>query len=533
MLRGLGLVAAGAALSACGGTPAPTQTPVKVVETKVVEKQVTQVVEKQVTQVVERVVTATPAPQAIPKVYVFANNGYTQFHVEGSEPAKLKQVTDYIKQKVGVEPIGIMAPTGTGGTEKLNLLLSSGSQELDTFVTGDDWAQYKLAIQPVTTLLDKYGPNIKKGALWPKEVWQGLKDSEGNIWGWPRGGGLINTEPWWVRKDMLDKVGLPIPKTLEEVDAAMEAIRKVNPNAKMCLAAVQSNVRRGLVGAFTEYGESNWLDKTDNKIKPPDLQPGFVDYLAKVNDWVKKGWVYEEWIDNGGKPIELLRTGNVAMLTGWYSSITLGVPQIKEAGKDQKWEMALGLKGPKGFCQTYYPRNALHALTRKAKNPEAVVKFVDWLYADVENLLTTTFGLKDTDWGWKWKDRATNTATTNATGGYWGELLPAWGTGLQAQFMPDDPDNLWHNQWIAKWYFVYGNGKTPFDYGVPYDPIALRSAIPTIGDLDRLRQEEVVKFCLGKRPLSEFSAYIAQLEKSGLKSWIDAYTKQYNDYKPK
>jgi multiple sugar transport system substrate-binding protein len=73
MLRMSAVAMGGAALAACGATPTvtpvpPTQTPVKViqtqvvVQTQVVEKQVTSVVEKQVTQVVEKVVTPTPAP---------------------------------------------------------------------------------------------------------------------------------------------------------------------------------------------------------------------------------------------------------------------------------------------------------------------------------------------------------------------------------------------------------------------------------------------------------------------------------------
>jgi len=534
MLKGLSFAATGAMLAACQPQVVEKQVEVEKVVTAVVKQTVvvegaTRVVEKSV----EKVVTATPPPKAIAKVYIYTNTGggMLQFHQEGSQPDKLKLLTEYIKQQVGIEPVGIVAPAGTAATEKLNLLLASGQQQLDTFQTGD-WAQYKTAIMPVNELLDQYGPNIKKGALWPKQVWDGLKDSEGSIYGWPRGGGLINTEPFWVRKDLLDKVGLPIPKTLDEVEKAMEAIRKVNPNAKICLAAVQSQVRRGLLGGFTEFGDSRWLD-SEKKIKPAELQPGFVDYLAKVADWVKKGWIFEEWIDNGGKPVEQLRSGNMAMYTGWYSSITLGWPQLKDAGKDQKWEMALGMKGPKGFLQSYFIRNDAHVLTRKAKNPDAVVKLVDWVYKDVENLLTITYGIKDTDWGWKWLDKAKGLMTLNANGGYYGEFIPAWGTGLQAQFIPQDPEQQWHNEWIQKWYFVYDNGKVPFDYGVNYDPIALRDAIPGIGDINRLTSEEIVKFALGKRPLSEYPAFLDQLNKAGLPKWIDAYTKQYNMYKGK
>jgi putative aldouronate transport system substrate-binding protein len=500
------------------GTPVVEKVVEKVVETKVVEK------------VVEKVITPTPAPRAIPKVYIYQNSGGgdLQFNQEGSAADKLKLVTDYVKATAGVEPVGLIPPPGAAATERLNLLLASGSQEIDTFTSGDDWAQYKQVIVPLNSLFEQYGSHVRGSDMWPKDVWRGLQDAEGSIWGWPRGGGMINTEPFWVRTDLLGKLGLKMPQTLDDIDKLMPELQKQNPKAKICLSGVQSNVRRSLVGAFTEFGESNWLDPSDKKIKPPDLQPGFVDYLAKVNEWVKKGWVFEEWIDNAGRPTELLRSGNMVMYTGWYSTMTLTLPLVLDVAPEQRWGMAFGLKGPKGFAETLYARNAAHVLTRKAKNPDAVIRYVDWVYTDVENLLTVLWGVKDADWGWRWVDKSKLVITRNTKGGYVSELLPAWGAPLEVWATPDDPQRTLQNEHLRKWYYYYEGCKAPFDYGIPYDPIAIRDGVPTIADINRTKTEEIVKFALGKRPLSEFNDYLAQLDKAGLPKWIDVYTKQYN-----
>lgn len=495
--------------------------------TPVVEKVVEKVVE---TKVVEKVITPTAAPKAMPKVFIYQNSGGgdLQFNQEGSTADKLKLVTDYVKATVGIEPVGLIPPPGAAREERLNLLLASGSQEIDTFTTGDDWAQYKQVIVPLNSLFQQYGSHIQSPSMWPKDVWKGLKDGEGNLWGWPRGGGLINTETAWVRTDLLGKLGLKMPQTLDDIDKLMPEFLKLNPKAKICLSGVQANVRRALVGAFTEFGDSNWLDPSDKKIKPPDLQSGFVDYLAKCNEWVKKGWVFEEWIDNTGRPTELLRSGNMVIYMGWYSTMTLTLALVLNVAPEQRWDMAVGLKGPKGFCQTLFARNTAHVLTRKAKNQDAVIKYVDWVYTDVENLQTVLWGLKDTDWGWRWLDKSKALITRNTKGGYVSELLPAWGGPLEVWANPDDPPRLIQAEWLRKWYFRYDSAKMPFDYGIPYDPIAIRDAVPTMGDINRIKTEEVVKFVLGKRPLSEFKDYLTQLEKAGLPKWIDAYTKQYN-----
>jgi ABC-type glycerol-3-phosphate transport system substrate-binding protein len=461
----------------------------------------------------------------IPKIYIYQNTGALNHKPEGSLPAKLEEMKQMYIDVLGIEPIAIVPPQGSA-EEKLNLMLGS-SDEIDTFQ--GNWNDYAAegAIIPLNDLLDKYGQDIKKA--WSEEAWKYMTDKDGNIWGIPRGTPAVHY-PIWVRSDWMRKLNLEMPKTLEEFEAVLKAFKERDPDGNgqddtIPMMTDLNGIKNAFLGGFTEHGNSNWFDPADQKLKPVELAPGFRDFVATMADWYQKGYIYKEAFAKFD-PLELLKTNRVGTSSMWYSRITLLFPQIKHnlpEGAD--YEIIRGLEGPKGKLMTASPGSTAGMLiTKKAKHPDAVMKFINYQYQDIPvNSLTAAFGDN-----WRFVgDSRFEIELISPEIEYAGEYMVSLGTATETKYAFRDPIKKMHADYLNKELENLSVAKMPVDATVIYDKQKLQENIPTLSDIDRLRTEELVKFVTGARPLEEFDQFIEQLYKAGLDDWIEEYTRQY------
>ncbi len=474
-------------------------------------------------------------PSNLPTVTIWAGL-IALTRASGSDAKKMGDVRRTIEADAKVSPYGIIPPPGNAGQEKLNLMLGSSAEQLDIFQ--GDWGQYQQAIVPINDLLDKYGPNVKKSAK--PNWWARMTDTQGKIWGLPRLVPELHTHPTWLRTDWLAKANLPQPSTFDELETTITEFRKIDPNA-VVLTSGLNDFRYATVGGFTTLGYTNWLDPNDNLLKPPELQPDFKDWVAKMADWYKKGWLHPQSFATHNDQ-DIARQGHVGVFQGWYSRVTILFQEILSAvpGMDFAFNEK-GIKGPKGFLETFsLGGSTAIMITKKAKNPEACMQYWDWTCAKVENYTTEVYGIKGTDWDWAddqhfWVKRLN---LDGSKGGYYaGELVGVNGPLVETAMAPDDPLLKKHYQYIideiegSKVDYTTLPGKQPLDYSVPYDQTAIKKQVPGLADLSRLIDEETTKFITGVRSLSEWDAFLGQLKSAGLNDWMKAYTAQYLAFK--
>ncbi|MFK7692146.1 extracellular solute-binding protein [Paenibacillus sp. HJGM_3] len=471
------------------------------------------------------------ADKAIHKIYIYQNTGALNQKPEGSVPDKLEEMKKMYMEKLKIEPIAIVPPKGAEA-EKLNLLLGS-NDEIDTFQGNwDDYAS-KGAIIPLNDLLDKYGQDIKKA--WPEKAWEYMKDKDGKIWGIPRGEPAVHY-PIWLRSDWLKKLNLQVPKTIDELEAVLKAFKEKDPDGNgkddtIPMITDLNGIKNALMGGFTEYGNSNWFDAADQKLKPVELAPGFKDFVAKMADWYQKGYIYKESFAKFD-PLELLKTNRVGTSSLWYSRITLLFPQIKPTlPPEADYIKTTDITGPKGKIMTASPGSTgAMVITKKAKHPEDVMKFINYQYQDIPtNHLTAAFG---TNWNYIGNSKF-DIELKEKELQYAGEYMVSLGTATELKYAFQDPVKKMHADYLTKDALKVEVAKMPMDATIMYDKQKLADNIPTLSDINRLRSEELVKFVTGARPLSEFDKYIDQLNKAGLDKWIAEYTRQYNEKKKK
>lgn len=474
---------------------------------------------------------AGEAVKAMPKVYIYQNSGVLNARPEGSTPEKLEEMKKYYMEKLNIDATAYVPPKSTdAANQKLNLMLGSGGDELDMFY--GNWDDYAAsgAIQPINEFLDKYGQDIKKA--WTKEAWDLMTDKEGKIWGVPRGIPVL-TYPVWARTDWLKKLNLPSPKNFDELENVLKAFRDSDPDGDgkddtICLMTDLIGLRMAFAGGFVEGGYGNWLDPKDNKIKPVELAPGYKDFVVKMADWYKKGYIYKEAF---GKfdPLELLKTGRVGASTAWYSRITLLWPQVQGNFPGADYEILRGITGPQGKIQTVSPAGtAGQLIPKKSKHPDTAIQFLNYQYKDLPtNAITAKFGLN-----WKYvDDKKFNIEVMDKEVLYAGEYSVSLGLATEAKYAILDPVRQKHADYLINEATKLDTAKTPIDSAIVYNKAELLQNIPNSGDLTRLCDEETVKFITGARPISEWDNFIDQLNKAGLDKWINEYSRQYQKLK--
>jgi len=469
-------------------------------------------------------------PPKIEKVYIYANAGNLDHVSAFSKPEELELVKQEIIKRSGIEIVPIIPPKGT---DKLSLMLAS-NEPLDLFMGDVVTYRNQGAIQPLNALLDKHGENIRK--LWPAEwsdSWEAFSDKEDQIWGIPSAPALA-LKPVFIRADWLEKLGLQMPRTIDEFENVLKTFKEKDPAGNgqtVPLIAPVDALNLGLAGGFMDIGYGNWVD-TDGKVKPAELHPGYREFIAKMADWYKKGYIYKEtYTLSSAGARELVTKGRVGANLIHYSLVTNSQYDLQKVVPEARYEVAADLQGPQGFIQTLPGTPTLGwLLSKNAQNPEAAIRLIDWIDSDIENYNLLFYGIKDRHW--KYVDE-TNHVMEQINKDYAGEFL----TGTTVAYMNmtsfSDPAIKPEYDYLGKYSGDTSRVKKGATSGVSfrYDYQHIADSLPNQADITRMMYEEIVKFITGARPISEYDKFVEDLYAAGLDKWIEVYTEQYNNAK--
>ncbi|GGD51859.1 extracellular solute-binding protein [Paenibacillus nasutitermitis] len=492
--------------------------------------------------------TSSSDNKKVEKVYLYANYGQFSTNTTMSSPEALEEIKKVIIEKTGIEPVAIIPPKGSEN-DKLNLLLA-GNEPLDIFAGDMTTHQAKGAVMPLNDLLDKYGPNVRK--LWPEEwdaSYVAMSTKDGKIWGIPDVP-AINANTVAVREDWLKKLNLPVPKTFEDLENVLKAFKEKDPAGNgqtiplltdyNTSSATLNGMNMSMAAGFMDNGYGNFIDK-DGKVKPAVFDPGYKDFITLMADWYKKGYIYKEAFQINARSMEqdLVKQNRVGVAALWYTGVLNGngYMALRQIAPEANY-IVVDLKGPKGDSVTS-GGNALTGtmISKNSKNPEAAMKYINWVYSDLNNYMLVFFGIKDKHW--KWVDESKHTFEGIGDKVYYGDYLAAATFAYTVQFtsfskdFPDkggySPDSEYINKYITNFSRVKKPGTFEYDY--KFDQKEITAQIPTLNDFNRMMEQEVVKFVVGARPIAEYDKFLEELNKVGLDTWVKAYTSEYNKVK--
>lgn len=195
----------------------------------------------------------------------------------------------------------------------------------------------------------------------------------------------------WVRKDWLDKLNLPVPKTLDDIEKTARAFIDQDPDGNgkddtLGLSGDKSIVFGGGAGlhgfdtVFSAYHAfpKNWVKDKDGNVVYGSITPEAKTALAKVAEWYKKGLIEKDFAlhKDGGEVVASNKVGMYfgAWWTPWY-------PQPDSIKNDPKaeWIAAAAPLDSKGQFTTHMEAVASQFLVvRKGyAYPEAPVKLLN------------------------------------------------------------------------------------------------------------------------------------------------------------
>lgn len=313
----------------------------------------------------------------------------------------------------------------------------------------------------------------------------------------------------WIRKDWLDKLGLPVPKTLDELIEVSKAFTERDPdgNGKKDTFGITTTLGslRNLV--LAQHGILDSFYLKDGQMVDGMYQPEMktvTGYMKKIMD---TGSVDPEMSSNKANNAQDKAFQGKAgiIITDWATMMKdEQVKKWKDANPQADWIMVGTMKGPGGDYLGGWDKSSTNGFlaisNAVGKDKAKLNKILEMLNytSSGEGLDLVQFGLKDTHFKQE-NGKITLNADKMAEIGYtWVYQFagPQQNIYLKTKF-PNQASYI-ENNYKVKTMEGYGGYVTL--------PAEFNSA-----DANRFKDEELLKFYYGKNKLEDFDAFLDKL----------------------
>lgn len=212
-----------------------------------------------------------------------------------------------------------------------------------------------------------------------------------------------------MRKDLLEKVGMEVPKTVDELTEVLRAFKtQLNmetPFGLYDLTVGRMNNANVFAGAWNTAMNAYQIAE-DGSIYYSRTTDGFKEMLKLLNTWYNEGLIDRDFINrNESDAKKLLYTDRAAVtITGnWATAEMLSIGQSENPAFDLVGLSMMRLEDPDevlhiGTNIEDGTDSGAWQIATTCKNPKLAAKFIDWLYTE-EAVILTTFGVGEMEDG--------------------------------------------------------------------------------------------------------------------------------------
>lgn len=293
-------------------------------------------------------------------------------------------------------------------------IVGDRNQKMDLWLAGEDYpdvlylqprhiGKYRDAgaIIPLEDLIDQYGPNIKAKF---GDYYDLLKDADGHIYSLFSPNLAVETPPnneasFIVRYDVLKDAGYPEIKTLDQLYTLIQDYYSKHPTTETGERTIPFSGYGGSAEpdmltnnpAFMAAGlpdHARFLVNSDNTLSINFVSEHMKKYLGFLNKLFNANLLDKEFFTmNAEMSQSKLAQGTV--LAGYYPSWTIGNAEqaLRASGKAEQQYASFSLLYDEQIVDhtnTKTPTNSNNnwAISDKAKHPERVIQFIDFLFTD-------------------------------------------------------------------------------------------------------------------------------------------------------
>lgn len=408
----------------------------------------------------------------------------------------------------------------------------------------------------VGSLFDKYASDTWKKAMSIDEtVWYtgmrgGQKYAIPNLECMGNGNSVV-----WVREDWRKELGLPEPKTINDMEVILEAF-KTKKGVKVPLSIGFTGGFISGIGdtapIFGAYGSlpSIWQLNDSGDLEYGSVQPGIKSALEKLHDWNKKGYISSEsalW--DGTKATEPFLAGDSGVLIAapWmpqsrFRDLFVNHPEAEV----RPFDIPTGPDGQAGRKMGSVVQGYM-LVNKEMKNPEILFTYQNYMvdnYGDRKVGSEFEYGLAK-GYDWDIVDGVPTTDPAKIKDSVQAYQYPLFGTGAR---IPDKFFNLRleinekmkkgielspqekieHGLIAPSWEGYMVAYSTPDFYNIKdmFTGAPTPAMVENKEYLDTLELETFSKIIYGSLPISAFDEFVAQWKSSG----GDKIAKEVNEW---
>jgi putative aldouronate transport system substrate-binding protein len=246
---------------------------------------------------------------------------------------------------------------------------------------------------PLDDLLQKHGQNLLKKI--PKEAWENVT-YKGKIYAVPEFLSNPSRRATWIRKDLLDKAGLPVPKTVDEYLNVLRAFKKLGVENPY-MGRQDFKYADTFFGPYDVFPYLSMFEEVNGQV-----QPKFMDNENMMKALQTYKTLYDEGLINKEfatiNPTTFKNTilaGKAGMWTMNANELLQWEQQLKASTPDAKLEIIPSPVGPdgKGGYYLYGSVTRSYFIKNGVKNAAEIIKFFDWMVSpEAEKFFT--FGVE-------------------------------------------------------------------------------------------------------------------------------------------
>jgi len=280
-------------------------------------------------------------------------------------------------------------------TEKLNLMAASGEYPDAIYGAQPDgymlssWAEQGIAI-PLNDLIDKYAPNLKRIFEENPKYREIVTHGDGKIYSLP----IITERPFneapdtmFINKKWLDKAGLPLPATMDELYEALKAFKDADMNENGINDEIpmsflfRDHWRGGHSLAMAWDVMDHMYTHTyikDGEVLYAPMQEGYRKYAEFMHKLYKEGLLDPELFTQDANVYRAKIRGEFPILGVAFYSSKAGFSNTDD------YVPLIGLKGPDGHAGWTWDRPGIQhggfVITSANKHPEITMAWIDSHY---------------------------------------------------------------------------------------------------------------------------------------------------------
>lgn len=442
----------------------------------------------------------------------------------------------------------------SASNEQFNVMVASGSYpDLIgwglNFANGDSAEVDEDVILDLTEYIPQYAPNYFKLLSTDDELLRTAVSASGYITAFcgltteqsGQKAGLV------IRTDLLDKLGLDKPYTMEEWEDTLAAFKDEGleqPLVMLAPGAIQDN---WIASAFDVAAFCNSFPMSvaptyvvDGEIKFGPIEDGFLDYITLMNDWYTKGYIDPDFISinsnwNGADYSNAITTGEAGIFYTDWGNIGgyIEASEIDGFALEATYDMHASEDSVNHFgAFTLKAASNGFRISSNCENVELACQWGDWWYSD-EGSLLANYGVEGE--GFEYVD-GVPTFTDLVTDSEWGmrDALLIYASNGTINCVID-------NNAVASGYSdvdkaapeIWAEG-VDGEYVIPSSMTLTAEeqteAAGIYSDIQTLCMEYIAKFITGDISLDEYDSFVSDIESMGIQDYLDIYQTAYDRY---